>query len=251
MGNTNKVHKRTKGHGKPPVIFISGADDNLETWDFREDYASKANRARFYISQLGSGIQTPVSEATATLSFDWPGSGKSTNKGDWYSPEKESAFVAAVAASAGLKPPFVLVGHSLGCITALTMLTFRPKDVAGIVLIDPLPFEDYIAYTNHESFHVFANERPEAAMRVVVAAQAIPQYDRAAIKKDKRIRVHYNIDDAELTEEELKGREQGARIVASQFENVTIHHNKTHHIHLQEPDAIIKSILQVVAQARG
>jgi len=254
MGNTrstNDVYTRTKGNGKPPVIFIGGAGDNLESWDFREDYASPATRKYFWASQVGSGIQTPVSEATSTLSFDWPGSGKSASNADLDSPRKECAFVASVAASAGLKPPFVLVGHSLGCQTALTMLTLRPECVAGLVLIDPLPFDDYATYINHESFNVFANEQPNAGMRVLVATQAIPLYDRAAIMKDKRIIVHFNIDDNELSAEELKARKETARTITSQFHNVTIHHNKTHHIHLHEPDAIINSILHVVSEARS
>jgi len=254
MGNkpsASDVYMRTKGKGKPPVIFIGGAGDNLESWDFREDYASPPTRKYFGASQVGSGIQTPVSEVTATLSFDWPGSGKSVSNADLDSPTKETAFVASVAASAGLEPPFVLVGHSLGCQTALTMLALRPECVAGIVLIDPMPFDDYAVEVTLESFNVFANEQPNAGMRVLVATQAIPQYDRAAIKKDERILVHFNIDDDELSAGELKAREEAAHTITSQFDNVTIHHNKTHHIHLHEPAAIVSSILQVVDRARS
>jgi len=238
MGNAT-VHKRVKGKGSPPVVFINGFQDDLEAWDFRQDFASHATRKRFYASELGTGIQTPVSEWTATLSFDWPGSGKSRRNLDLDSPEKEVAFVEQVILSAGLKPPCVFVGHSIGCITALTILTFRPGLVAGIVLIDPMPFDKYCDYMHRDGFDELKKQAPNGVLRIAQAVSAIPQFDMKSIKETDRIAVHFNIDD---DDEAKENREEMARVIKQQYSNVTIHRNKTHHIHLHAPDVIIDSI---------
>ncbi len=51
--------------------------------------------------------------------------------------------LSAALEAGRIKPPYLLVGHSLGSFETL-MLAFRhPRDVAGIVLIDPAgPFQD-------------------------------------------------------------------------------------------------------------
>src|SRR4051812_29797454 len=49
----------------------------------------------------------------------------------------------ALLVAAGINPPYVLVGHSFGGLTARLFLHRYPREVAGLVLLDPAYPEDW------------------------------------------------------------------------------------------------------------
>jgi pimeloyl-ACP methyl ester carboxylesterase len=55
-------------------------------------------------------------------------------------PRDAAAIVAdldALAAAAPLRPPYILVGHSAGAMTMRLFADAHPRDIAGMVLVDP------------------------------------------------------------------------------------------------------------------
>jgi len=53
-----------------------------------------------------------------------------------------AADMRAVLQKAGVNPPWILVGHALGTLYARDYQRRYPQDVAGLLLIDPMPEED-------------------------------------------------------------------------------------------------------------
>jgi pimeloyl-ACP methyl ester carboxylesterase len=103
------------GEGSPAVILESGAGEPGYSW---------------------SGIQPDIAKFTETCWFDRAGEG-------WSDPGPFPRTSAAMSADlhqllhgAGVTPPYVLVGHSLGGLNARVYNGMYPDDVAGAVLVD-------------------------------------------------------------------------------------------------------------------
>jgi len=103
------------GDGTPAVIFDSGAGEPGYAW---------------------SNIQPEIAKLTRACWFDRAGSG-------WSDPGPFPRTSAAMSHDlhellhrAGVPPPYVLVGHSLGGLNARVYNGMYPSDVAGMVLVD-------------------------------------------------------------------------------------------------------------------
>ncbi len=71
------------------------------------------------------------------LAYDRPGYGASSTAAGSRDPCTIATEARSVLLAAGLKPPFVLVGHSLGGLYQYVFSRLYPGDVAGLVLLDP------------------------------------------------------------------------------------------------------------------
>eukprot|EP00928_Gymnodinium_smaydae_P098134 TRINITY_DN9050_c0_g2_i1.p1 TRINITY_DN9050_c0_g2~~TRINITY_DN9050_c0_g2_i1.p1 ORF type:complete len:349 (+),score=26.66 TRINITY_DN9050_c0_g2_i1:54-1100(+) len=60
--------------------------------------------------------------------------------------------LSALLANRGITPPFVLVGHSYGGLVAQCFAMLRPKDVSGLVLIDPAFDDQFEVFPSDFSF---------------------------------------------------------------------------------------------------
>lgn len=104
------------GGGSPTVIFDSGLGDGTKAWGL---------------------VQPLIAAKTRTCSYDRAGLGFS----DPSSLPRTSANIVAdlhrLLAAAGIKPPYVLVGHSFGGMNAKLYAETYPAEVKGIVFVDP------------------------------------------------------------------------------------------------------------------
>jgi pimeloyl-ACP methyl ester carboxylesterase len=104
------------GKGEPTVVFESGSGSPLETW---------------------VRVQPEVSRFARTISYDRAGNGLS-EKGPV---PRDGARIAtelhAVLQSSRARPPYILVGHSLGGPYIRIFAGMYPEEVAGMVLVDP------------------------------------------------------------------------------------------------------------------
>lgn len=103
------------GEGSPAVIFDSGAGSSGYSW---------------------SQIQPEVAKLTQACWFDRAGYG-------WSDPGPYPRTSAAMSRElntllhrAGVPPPYILVGHSLGGLNARVYTGMYPGEVAGLVLVD-------------------------------------------------------------------------------------------------------------------
>lgn len=106
----------TKGMGTVPVVFVSGLGEDHHTWQ---------------------EVQDSVAGFAMTFSYDRSGLGKSS----YHNEKKDLRSIAGelhqLLVLTKLARPFILVGHSLGCQIVKEYASLHPKDVKGIVFIDP------------------------------------------------------------------------------------------------------------------
>jgi pimeloyl-ACP methyl ester carboxylesterase len=116
------------GQGSPAVIFEGGFGAGIASW---------------------SRVQKDVAAFAQTVSYDRAGLGQSDPGPKPRSAKQIATDLHAALQKAGIKPPYVLVGHSFGGIYVRVFADMYPNEVVGLVLIDPSQesFNDWLART--------------------------------------------------------------------------------------------------------
>ena len=97
-----------------------------------------------------SGLGTPgtgdfahvlplLSRDLRTIRYDRPGLGRSADDGESPTLRHIATVLHDALAAAGVTPPYVLVGHSLGGTRIRMFAGVYPNEVAGLVFVDPTP----------------------------------------------------------------------------------------------------------------
>jgi len=105
-----------EGKGAPVVVLDSGLGDGAWSW---------------------SKVQDQIAAKTRVCAYDRAGYGRSSAGPE---PRDSKAIVADLAAmlkAAHVNGPYVMVGHSMGSFDVRLFAFTHPKDVAGMVLVDP------------------------------------------------------------------------------------------------------------------
>jgi pimeloyl-ACP methyl ester carboxylesterase len=110
------LHIQCSGQGSPTVILESGLGSDSLTW---------------------ANVQPAIAAQTRVCAYDRAGYGWSDP-----SPHPRSAEVAVgelhtLLDRAGIAPPYILVGHSLGGVYVKLYAWRYPSELAGLVLVDP------------------------------------------------------------------------------------------------------------------
>lgn len=117
----HRLHVLEMGSGSPAVIFESALGATSRSWAL---------------------VQPEIARDARTAAYERAGFGWS-DRGP--KPRVASRIVAelrALLASAGLPPPYILVGHSFGGLVVHLFAAKYPQEVAGLVLVDaPFPRE--------------------------------------------------------------------------------------------------------------
>lgn len=108
------------GSGSPTVVFDGGLTEATSTWALVQPAISARTRACSY-DRAGVGFSDPPTR---------PGSSGNIVE-DMHD----------LLATAGVAPPYILVGHSYGGMNVRLFAHRYPKDVGGLVLVDPSPEE--------------------------------------------------------------------------------------------------------------
>jgi len=119
---------RVEGHGSTTVILESGLGDTLEVW---------------------GGVQTAIaSHCVRTLAYNRAGYADSDPASG---PRDAQAIVAELRAELAqrkIRPPYVLVGHSLGGLYMQYFARQYPGEVTGLVLVDSTHWNQHMAIDN-------------------------------------------------------------------------------------------------------
>ena len=110
-----KLHINCTGQGAPVVVLDSGLGDSNVSW---------------------MKVQPQIAKFTRVCSYDRAGLGYSDN-----SPRPRTSKVMAeelqtLLQNAGISPPYVLVGHSMGGYNVRLFASLYRSEVAGMVLVD-------------------------------------------------------------------------------------------------------------------
>ena len=103
-----------RGEGEPTVVLESGSGADSSTW---------------------SAVLDPVASTTRTCAYDRAGRGRS-DATDQRTLSDAGAELRALLAAAGERPPYVLVGHSLGGAFVRVFAAAHRDEAAGVVLVD-------------------------------------------------------------------------------------------------------------------
>lgn len=116
LADGRRIHLVCMGKGSPAVILTSGLGDWSGAW---------------------ARVQPAVAKTTRVCAWDRAGFGFSDASPHRQTVEATSADLEAALGAAGIGPPWILVGHSLGGFESLLIADRRRDSVAGMVLVDP------------------------------------------------------------------------------------------------------------------
>src|SRR2546423_579768 len=119
------------GEAAPAVVFEAGFGAGLTSW---------------------ATVQNNTAKFARTVSYDRAGIGQSELGPKPRAAKQIAAELHTALQKAGIAPPYILVGHSFGGIYARVFADMYPKEVAGMVLIDP----------SQEAFDDWTKTHPEA-----------------------------------------------------------------------------------------
>ena len=110
-----KMHLQTLGQGSPTVVFDNGLFSGSFGWN---------------------NVPREVARFTRVCTFDRAGVGWSESSPRARSIDQVNKELHDLLTNAGVEPPYILVGHSLGGIYVQHYVNQYPDEVAGVVLID-------------------------------------------------------------------------------------------------------------------
>ena len=144
----HRLHIHCMGKGEPKVVFDSGLPGSSLSWCY---------------------VQPEVARFTRACSYDrgglgWSEPGPTPRSSDQIVEELHSLLV-----NAGIRPPYVLVGHSFGGFTVRLYARKYPDEVVGMVLVDPLHPEEWESIARSQPKQIKAGMR--LARRVALFAR--------------------------------------------------------------------------------
>lgn len=122
IGSGRRMFVSEAGSGGPTVIFESGITASSLHW---------------------ADLQAEVSAVARTFAYDRLGLGWSSDCISERTPSNLVLELRTVLQKAGVKPPYVFVAHSFGGLIARRFASEYAEDVAGLVLLDPMPVEEW------------------------------------------------------------------------------------------------------------
>ena len=172
------------------VVPTPGGDVAAIRWS-RADAAGAGREAR--VTYLhGLGIDAHSFDATAVavdlpaVALDLPGHGRSSWRDDADYAASATAPTVLAALDALDVPPGLVVGHSLGAITAARVAALAPERVTGLVLVDMSP--DFAQRAVDRIARALETEESFASLDEVVdrAVEARVGDDRAVLLREAR-----------------------------------------------------------------
>jgi len=122
VGRGGRLYLLERGSGGPTVLFEAGIAATNLNW---------------------SHIQQIVSGFTHTASYDRGGLGWSSPGLTVRTPGNIAIELHAMLENAGIKPPYVLVGHSFGGLVMRRYAAMFSEEVRGVILVDPMRLDEW------------------------------------------------------------------------------------------------------------
>jgi pimeloyl-ACP methyl ester carboxylesterase len=116
--NGQNFHIQTSGTFGPTVVFEAGLGNDSTTWKM---------------------VAGPIAQFARVVLYDRAGLGQSLpmkNKNSAITAEEVATDLHTLLSAADIRPPFILVGHSLGGLYLQMFARMYPGDVTGAILLD-------------------------------------------------------------------------------------------------------------------
>jgi pimeloyl-ACP methyl ester carboxylesterase len=112
------LHIETVGDAGPPIVFEAGLGNDSSTWRRITGRVAKFARVILY-DRAGLGHSLPMMNNDSPLTAD-----------------QVATRLRKLLTTAGIRPPYILVGHSLGGLYVQMFARKYPNEVSGVVLLD-------------------------------------------------------------------------------------------------------------------
>ena len=226
------------GSGAPTVILEAGTGGDHRTW---------------------AAVQPALSTLTRTVSYDRLGLGSSTTSKRFRSASNYVEELREGLREAGIAPPYVLVGHSLGGALVRLFAGRYPDEVAGLVLVDPA-MEGFFRRAAVEAPRAYLDQLEEEAtwadasgrealkrefLAFEISMQQLrltppPPGDKVVILSAAQIEIRDALRIIRLDENARWAKEVGATHTYVQ---------SGHSIHHEQPAAVIEAVKHVLARS--
>jgi pimeloyl-ACP methyl ester carboxylesterase len=116
--NGQNLHFETLGASGPTIVFEAGLGNDSTTWKL---------------------VAGPIAQFARVVLYDRAGLGESlpmNNKGSAITADEVATNLHALLSAADIRPPYLLVGHSLGGLYVQVFARKYPEDVSGVVLLE-------------------------------------------------------------------------------------------------------------------
>lgn len=227
---------RIEGVGTPVVVLENGLGDSFEVWDEVQPALARGCALTFAYNRAGydgSGAAYGIRDAHAAVSE-----------------------LRAELRQRGLRPPYVLVGHSLGGLYMQYFARTFADEVAGLVLVDSTHWSQRLWPIGNEGRgpgHVVLFLSPIARRELAGSAAAGEQV--RASPPAPRVPTIVLSSTGVLRGETPAMRLEGARRqeeLANEFPDAQLIRVDTgHYIQKERPDAVIEAIHQVAGCRRS
>ena len=239
LDNGKTIHIKCMGTGAPTVILTAGLGDS--EWQKVQPQVARVTKVCFW-DRYGSGLSSK-------------GTGRET------AADNTADLVAALKASR-IKGPYVAVGHSLGAYESLLLKDRAPEAVVGMVLVDPsIPDQgDRLNKAVNEpplsgqallnplfisSKQVVDPNRNYGAMPIIVLTSTKAPELPPGTADPESFRAKFAPMDAEMH----RGHAELAALSSRGVQRLVP--DAGHYIQLDQPNAVIGAIKEVISAARA
>lgn len=265
IGHGRKIFMECSGEKSPTVILVSGRSDRSTIWSKVIPEVAKFARVCAY-DRPGTITVTDQEEVLAS---------RSTSVTQPTNPKEGVEDLHALLKSAGVSPPYVLVGHSFGGLIVRLYASTYPEEVSGVVLVDTLTeylfdrlkpeqqtlwirlnsnyskeIDQYTVQERTDFLPTFAQMKastPLKPMPAVVLTSDQP-YDFKKLIANGILPTDAPLNFGKVVfQAHLDGQKQLAEILHAQQINET---HAGHYIQTEQPKLVIDAIRSVVEQAR-
>ena len=178
IGNGRRMNILCIGAGSPTVILEAGLGDQIRAWAM---------------------VQPQISRRTRVCSYDRAGLGFSDGSPRSGTSSNAVADLHELLIAAGIKPPYILVGHSLGGMYVRLYTDKYRAEIAGLVLVDPVSEEQGRRFALLDVSTKTLNDQYVEWLRTVCIPEAIkgfdkdsPLYKRCVGEPDARFSAEFN-----------------------------------------------------------
>lgn len=218
------------GRGEATVVFENGGGGPLEQW---------------------GTVQPDVSRFARTVTYDRAGLGLSEDGPPPRDGRRIAAELRRALLSAGIAPPYIIVGASLGGPYIRIFAGMYPDDVAGMVLVDPTPdnepLDDEAGLPELESLPDTLDQARASRVPIGIPVFLIDAMSPLAVpfatEAIRTLRMNYRrvIEADSLEYRRWLSTFSGGRLVVTD--------RSGHNVAQEQPELVVATIRQVVDEA--
>ena len=217
------------GSGESTVVFENGLGQPLEMW---------------------GKVQPHVSRFARTVTYDRAGVGLSEEGPSPRDGQRIARELRDALRAAGLPPPYLLVGASLGGLYIRVFAGTYPEDVSGMVLVDPTHEADGFERSLHPELAAVRETVQQAERNTIPPGVPLVLIDAVSPRevpfatsamRELRAKTRPAIDAESRAYRTWLDTVPGARLIVT--------HDSGHNVPIEQPRLVVETIREVVRAA--